>query len=665
MRRLWILGWLLAAALAQGLVLPEAAQAGSPVTIAVEGLEPGAYPIEVNGPTGTEVLTLDTTENNGRLNWTPAVPGSYRLTLLAPGVRYSAEIKVVAPPPPVSLEKDGLHIGSRTIPLPEGDWLTPVATPKTVYLAQRGAPIVLAFPRSVANDPPYAYYPYLPVEALREGPQVVLQGGAVLGLSELPKDRPYGAAWSTLAPLQTLARSWADQGVAPKLPADPDGYRPYWAYLAEDPAQLSAADLKDWGQDLLRRGHRPELAWGEGARAWTDRWQAAARSAPLPQAHLLTEALLLYAPLHPGSAAFFAEQADRIKAAGDAATALRLRILGGQTAAMRPAFNAAGLKQGFAVWLLAYLALVLVLAARYLPSQRRSLADWGGLWGSWVRNPLRRLRYLLFAHATWGERLLAALLFLAAVVTLGLWGGVRGFETAMDQPPLDRATLVGARFEHWPAGPEQAVLRALASQANPPNAGALEGAARLAFIEALRYRTSGDPAALLEAYRSEATYPPVREALGLEGDAWSRVYREAGVERLGTPRARDLCRVYLLGTLRTLPKHPTRPLEALGLSAGTSWALLTLLGLWGLLHLWVLLLPRPRGSFRAAGAVARAVELLVPGSTSFGKGWGVVLLIAAAYGALRMLAGDVVAGSALLVAAYLPHLVLWYGEVHR
>lgn len=42
-----------------------------------------------------------------------------------------------------------------------------------------------------------------------------------------------------------------------------------------------------------------------------------------------------------------------------------------------------------------------------------------------------------------------------------------------------------------------------------------------------------------------------------------------------------------------------------------------------------------------------------------------VLLLAAAYGAVRWILGDPAGGGLWLAAAYLPHLVLWYGEVHR
>ncbi len=115
-----------AAALAQGLVLPEGAVAGRPVELAAQGLEPGAYPIEIAGPGGTEVVTLVTTENGGRLAWTPEAPGRYLLTLFAPGAKYRAELEVAPPPPPVTLEADGLRIGSRTWPLPPGDWLAPL-----------------------------------------------------------------------------------------------------------------------------------------------------------------------------------------------------------------------------------------------------------------------------------------------------------------------------------------------------------------------------------------------------------------------------------------------------------------------------------------------------------------------------------------------------------
>lgn len=672
MRRLWILGWLLAAALAQGLVLPEAAQAGRAVEISAEGLEPGAYPIEIEGPDGVQVVTLVTTENGGVLAWKPALAGRYRLTLYAPGAKYTAELEVAPPPPRVALEPEGLRVGERLLPLPAGDWLAPLEEPEAVYLALRGAPLVLRISYDAPLEPA-AYYPPAPVEALGSGPKATLADGRTLALDALgPESGPYVGPMEALAPLHALDALWRERDVLDRLPADPEGYRPYWVYWALPAEGLTPADLAAWGRDLLRRGHRVELAWSEEARAWTDAWQRAARAGRtegLEPARSLTMAFLDYAPLHPGSRSFFLEQADWLEAQGRLADALRLREAAVQARAFAPVLRAEGLRRGFYALALAYLALILVLLVRYLPAQRRDLASRGGLLGSWSANPLRRMTRLLLAYAGWGERLLAALLFTSMLGVLLLWGATVAFERAQAQAPLGRATLAGAEafLESWPEGAGREALVAYARVSGRSGAASLtEPPGWLAFAEALRYRLTGDDAALERAYRLEAGYVPVLERLGLASDAWSDVYRSAGVDRLGVPRARDLCRVYLAGTLARLPERPVAPLEALGLpSGGWAWALLALLGLWAVLHLWVLLLPRPRGTTRAAGVTARAVELLVPGSNSFGKGWGVVLLIAAAYGAVRWILGDPEGGGLWLAAAYLPHLVLWYSEVHR
>jgi len=666
---------LLGVALAQSLVLPDTARPGVPVEITAQGLEPGAYALDIAGPEGVFSSTLDATEGEGTLEWVPPAPGRYAVTLYTPEGEVTAELEVVEQPPQAELVEGGLKIGERQIPLPDDlDWLPPLNTADAAYLAVRGAPMVLRVPYAEGGAL-RGYYPPAGVVALGAGPQLRLADGRALTLDALgPDSGPYTDDWERLEPLRRLDAFWRAQGVAERLPADDEGYRPYWAYWALEPATLGADDLEAWGRDLLARGHRPELVWGEGARAWTDRWQQAARDqmkSDPERARDLTLALLRYAPLHPGAAAFFAEQADALEAAGFPADALSLRAAKDPARAFLPAFRAAPLRWTVLALALAYVVLMIVLFFRYFPAQRRGLADAGGWLGGWLRNPIRRLRHLLLAYASWGERLLALLLFLALLVAGLLWGYTRGFKDAAAAAPLDRATLVGSEsvWASWPASPGLDALKAAALAANDAEkarAALPSKKVPLAFAEALRYRLTGDEAALASAYRLEAAYVPVRERITGEGDLWSGVYREAGVTRLGEPRERDLCRTYLWGSLAAWPQNLTRPLELLGLTEPVwAWIALAALALWLLLHLWVLLLPRPRGAFRAGGVVVKTIELLVPGSNSLGKGWGVVLLLLAAFGAVALLDGRLTTGVALLVAAYLPHLVLWFGEVGR
>ena len=664
MRKLLLLIAILTAgmALAQSLQVPRQARVGEPLEIVVEGVEQGAYPVEIAGPDGVRVVTIVAQDGRGEIDWTPDASGSYQLKLyLAPEKTLTAEVEVLPPAPAVSLEEEGLRVGGRLWPLPKAAWLEPLVTDEAVYLAAAGQPLVLVYPRTEEGQV-HAYYPPAGVASLAEGPAVVYEDGKRELLTGLDRHVPYRDSWQKLDFLKTLNTFWVQSGLGERLPADPTGYRPYWSYFAFDPASLSEEDLNSWGRDLLARGHRPELAWGEGARYWTDAWQAAAGKDAVA-GYPLTAALLQYAPLHPGSLAFFAAQARALDAAGKEVEALRLRNALTELQNFRPLLRAKEAARVFWALVIAYLALLLVLFVRYLPAQRRGLADLGGLLGSWSRNPLRRLRHLLLAYAGWGERLLAFLIFAAALISLYVWAGALQFEKATAAPELARATLVGADLSEWPAGPgldalkayqladtDEQTARELLQEANAP----------LAFARMLEYRLSGDEAKLLEAYRLEASYPPVREALGLGGDSWSDVYRQAGVDRRGVPRLRDLCRVYLWGTLSG---DPLRPLLGLGL-ANVAWvyAALALLAIWGLLHVWVLLLPRPRGATRWRGVVARLVELLVPGSTSFGKGWGVVLLFAGAYGAVLLYLGQVLSGGVLLAAAYLVHVFLWFEE---
>ena len=664
MRTIAIFVLMLGMALAQTLEVPAQVRAGTPVPIKAAGLEPGAYPIDIEGPDGVKVITLVTTENNGVLNWVPKKPGKYRIKLyLTADKNLTAELRVVAPPPQVSLSAEGLEIGDKLWPLPEADWLEPLVTTDTVYLAAQGEPIVLAYPLDSGKNVA-AYYPTGPVAGLLPGPVVIYPDGSQSRLNDISRDLPYEGEWHSLDFLKNINDFWR-QNYGQRLPAEPDGYRPYWLYWAYDPAGLSANDLKAWGRDLLNRGHRPELAWGEGARFWTDAWQEAARR---QAGGKLTWALLQYAPLHPGSKRFFRDRVTALEVSGHQAEALQLQAAMRQTASFSPTVTAAGAKKAFWALVLAYAALFLVIFFRYLPSQRRSLADWGGLLGSWSRNPLRRLRYLLLAYATWGERLLALLIFMAVLLSFLFWSFAANFEKAAAQPMLDRATLSGPQtLANWPSSPGLDALKAYRLAGDDP-----EHARRLleskdpplAFAQLLDYRLTGNEEKLLKAYRLESAYVPVQEELGLGADAWTRVYEDAGVDRRGVPRLRDLCRVYFWGSLAGLAANPTAPLQALGVKdAVWGYVILVVLALWALVHLWVMLLPRPRGAERSHGWLAHLVELLVPGSNSFGKGWGVVLLLMAAYGAVLVYLGQLAVGAALLVAAYLVHLFLWFEEV--
>ena len=664
MRKIAILVLMLGMALAQSLQVPEQVRAGATVPIRAEGLEPGAYPIEITGPDGVQVVTLVTTENNGVLEWKPPQPGRYELKLFVSADKTLTAATFVLPPPPkVALSEEGLRIGERLWPLPAADWLEPLVTEDAVYLAARGAPLVLEYP--LAGDGRVsAYYPPEPVAGLLAGPVVVYADGSQQRLEDLAGGGPYRGEWRSLDFLKELNSYWKRE-LGGRLPADPGGYQPYWVYWVFDPATLSEEDLRAWGDDLLRRGHRPELAWAEGARYWTGPWHEAVNQGAAGEE--LTWALLEYAPLHPQSRAFFAGRVAALEKSGKRAEALRMRAALEQTQSFLPVVSAAGARRAFLAFLLAYAALILVLYVRYLPAQRRSLAAWGGLLGSWSRNPLRRLRHLLPAYATWGERLLALLLFAAALVSLLFWAFAGQFEAALARPLLSRASLEGAQtLSGWPAGPGLEALRAYRlADAEPERAAGLLEADRtpLAFAQLLDYRLNGSEDSLLRAYELEAAYTPVQETLGLGADAWTAVYRQAGVDRRGVPRLRDLCRVYFWGSLADLVREPAAPLLAMGLrDAAVAYAVLVLLALWALLHVWVLLLPRPRGAERWRGWLARLVELLVPGSNSFGKGWGVVLLVAAAYGAVLAAMGSPVVGLAVLAAAYLVHLFLWFEE---
>jgi len=653
-----------ALAMAQSFQVPAQVQAGTPVTIEAEGLEPGAYPIEIEGPDGVRVVTLVTSENSGALDWVPETPGDYRLKLyLSADKKLTAEVEVVEPPPTVQLTEEGLEIGEKSWPLPQADWLEPLVTADGVFLAARGEPLVLEYPLE-PKGPVRAFYPASQVVELAPGPEVVFADGTRKKLTALDRTVPFAASWSSLDFLKELNGFWRDNGLGDRLPPEPDGYLPYWAYFAFDPATLTADELTEWGRDLLARGHRPELRWGKGARYWTDPWHRAAEAGN----EQIIWALLRYAPIHPDGRAFFKASAARLREEGREAEAVKIEKTLAQASSFTPMITADGSKRVFLSFLLAYLALALIIFARYISSQRRNLAGWGGILGSWSHNPLKRLRHLLLVYATWGERLLALLIFAVLAVSLLLWSLAGQFEQAVERPLLDRATLSSEEaLAGWPDSPGLNALRAYQKLATDPVAARkeLESAdPPLAFAQLMKYRLDGDKKSLYRAYEIESAYVPVQEAMGLGSDAWTEVYRDAGVDRRGTPRLRDLCRVYLWGALAGLAADPISWLRSLGIEdAVWAYGVLVLLALLALFHLLTLLLPRPRGAERSRSWPVRLLELLIPGSNSFGKGWGVVLLVAAAYGAVLLYEGAQITGLATLAAAYLVHLFLWIGEV--
>ncbi len=115
----------------------------------------------------------------------------------------------------------------------------------------------------------------------------------------------------------------------------------------------------------------------------------------------------------------------------------------------------------------AFVALWLVLAAKYAPQQSRDLKTVGGAMGAWGKSPLLRLRHSLSAYLTLTEKIVLVTLLALMVGVLGTWTwSTRALET-LRHPAFNLGTLGGITF--WnsfatkPTGSGFDAIRGLAS----------------------------------------------------------------------------------------------------------------------------------------------------------------------------------------------------------
>jgi len=477
--------------------------------------------------------------------------------------------------------------------------------------------------------------------ALRPGPEALLEGDWVL---PIPFPRvPFEGKEEDLKVLGSLL-----EALSPPKPW------PYYAYWTLDPATLTPEDLEAYGQDLLARGHRPELFFGQPGVARMAETSRLLQKKDPEKALLLAKALLRYTPLFPGSLAFFQETAQYLEAQGHPAQALTFLEAGKILRAWLPPRLSL---LPMALWTLglAYLGLMLYLFLYYLPAQLKDLKPIGGYLGGFWRHPLLRLRHLHLAYASLGERVLALVLFLALSLGFLLQGLDAQVRKGLFAPPLDQGTLRTQKAQDWlrtlPPTPEVKALLgyALLSEA-PKEAQGLLREAALPFALALR----GDETSLAQAYRKAPLEGPIRTALQLGQDPWGA--REPG------PTLRTLYLALLQVEVKRLQEDPFRGFVHLStpLPDGVKpWAFA---GFWLLLlyHLLTFLLPRRRAPVPPSWALG--VRLLVPGSLGFSSGLGIVLLLLAAYGLLALQEGQ---KPTLLILAYGLHLLVLVFSLRR
>lgn len=644
---------LLASGLAQTLKVAPQGQLGQPLEVAATELPPGSYTLEIEGPQGSQKRVLEAPGGTFNLFFTPQQPGLYRLRLPVGEQILETSFSVALVVSPV-LDRQGLRLGQVLLPL-EGVWQGPVVVGNRAFVARDL--LVLEVDLEQASVVAH-HYPPVAVREIRADPQLslVLADGRVLGLSELGS-WPFEGDWDQLESIRAY-QNYLVQNRAEALDRSPTTGLPYWVYWVRDPTQLSSNDLTDFGTDLLRRGHRPELPWGPGVVRYLGAWarqMVAARQSGVEASLVWSEALLRYTPVFPGSRALLRDQANWLAAQSRPDLALRYRLALDTMQGWAYPWPPQASQRWALVALWVYLALLLYLWIAYLPPYLAALRQVGGWWASVRRQPWQTPLTL----ASLGERLL---LFLALLAVLGL----------LLVAALDRETsrVLGQEAYARANLRSHAAQVALGNLANTPASKALLAYSLLSEDPAESKRLFGEapdwplvlfwrntPADLARAHALAPNHPAVRSALGLGSDLWQTSYQQAGLVREATPTAQTLWLGVHQSLLINLSRDPWGTWRQLALwtAAWQPWVVALLVGLTVLFQGIGLFLPRPRAALQYRG-YKWWVQLFFPGSPWYDRGWGVLLLLAVGLGAW---ASGLEASVNLYLAAAALALHLW------
>lgn len=679
----WMAGVLLSGvALAQSLLVPPEAQAGQPLEIRGADFPPGQYSLTIESDTAATQIDLKT--SNGRIatSWTPSAVGVYRLSVRVGERDVVAQTRVQATPatptpaqpaapvepdiPTPTLQPDGLVLGDWRLPL-KGEWIGPKILAQRAFIAR--GPLVLEIdllnPRVVAQ-----HYPPGEVRALEADAEVtvLLEDGRRLSLGAFAS-KPFEGRWESLSVIreyfQTLATAEATQ-----LDQSLTANRPYWYFFSREVGRLGAADLTAAGRDLLQRTHRPELVWGPGVMLWLEPWLMqirTARNQGLDQSLVWSEFFLRYMPQAPGARAMLWEQVGWLEAQGRPDLGQRYREALRQVAGWQSPLTSANMATTTWVLLGLYGLMLFYLTLMYLPDQLRGVRPSGGWLAGWLRHPLLRLRHSILAYTTAGERTLLLFLFLLAALALLGWGFMARSEALIAQDSLTRGTLRSSAAQETLKGfantaPLRGLLAYAQAKENPVEAQRL-------YLEAPPWTYvllgRGTPEALAQAFRQAPTSAAVREALGVGGDFWTAVYRDAGVPREAVPTPRIITATVSLSGLQGLTTDFLAVWRDLPIWPSPLWAWVIAIGilLLTIYHLLCFFLPRPKG-ITGNRVWQRGVQLFFPGSPAYSQGWGLMVLLVFGWGLWLWHLGNgwgiVLAGTALGL-----HLLLWLLLVFR
>ena len=299
----------------------------------------------------------------------------------------------------------------------------------------------------------------------------------------------------------------------------------------------------------------------------------------------------------------------------------------------------------------AFVALWLVLAAKYSGQQSRDLKQVSGIMGAWAKAPLLRLRHSLSAYLTLTEKIVLVTLLVLMVGALGTWTwSTRSLET-LRHPAFNLGTLGGVTF--WnsfatkPSSPDFDAIRGLASlldgdktravqtlELAPNNPMALNNLGVLALERGDRARANQNFQAAL-SIDSTMLEASLNSGANISNSYRLNFHRDVNPasSMLAFPEPKDIVQASQ-GRLETefirMVSEPWGYLTSLpiGLPVWVMNVVAVLILAMLALNLLSLLIPRIRSARTAPrNVVYHFLALLIPGSGLADEVWGIILLV--------------------------------------
>lgn len=297
-----------------------------------------------------------------------------------------------------------------------------------------------------------------------------------------------------------------------------------------------------------------------------------------------------------------------------------------------------------------YLIIWITLHLRYLGMQYRELQPYGGLF-SGFKNPLMRFRHVIFAYATFSEKLVVLTLSLLCVLALGVWGWADRAQQATSNAALNMGTYGGVWFysqlDNISATntQEASFIRGVAVQLDGDQSRALElyeqapNVAGSLNNQGVMAEGRGDEKAASNAYREALTLDPNLVAaaynlqLGPSGfeTTFHSIYHTG--PRLAFPTDVERMRAVspdFASEANSFFRNPWTYLMALPTGLNVYVQALWVTWLLGSTLLTVLffMVPRPRSARTETRPWPfRIMTVLLPGAGLIDEVWGLILLI--------------------------------------